>query len=215
MKLLIFDLDGTLIDSRADLAAAVNAMLEHMGQPVVPTEQVTRYVGNGAPVLVRRSLGEAAPETLTQAGLDFFIDYYGRHALDRTVLYPGVRETVERLCAAGKQLAVLSNKPEKMSRAIIEGLGVGDFFFRVYGGDSFEFKKPNPIGVERLMAESGTERAETMMVGDSSVDVATARNAGVACCGVTYGFQPDTLANPAPDLVVDRMEELAEWVLKA
>jgi phosphoglycolate phosphatase len=109
---------------------------------------------------------------------------------------------------------VLSNKPEKMSRTIIEGLGVGDYFFRVYGGNSFEFKKPNPIGVERLMAETGAERAETMMVGDSSVDVATARNAGVACCGVTYGFQPDTLADPAPDLVVNRIEELAEWVLK-
>ena len=161
------------------------------------------------------SAGSDQPsEEQVQAGLDFFLNYYGRHALDQTVLYPGVQETVERLGAAGKQMAVLSNKPEKMSRAIIEGLGVGRHFFRVYGGNSFEFKKPNPIGVERLMAESGAGRAETMVVGDSSVDVATARNAGVACCGVTYGFQPETLTDPAPDLLVGRMEELADWVLR-
>lgn len=214
MKLLIFDLDGTLIDSRLDLAAAVNQMLGHMGMPPLPLEQVCRYVGNGAPVLVRRSLGDQPSEEQVQAGLEFFLNYYGRHALDQTVLYPGVQETVERLGAAGKQMAVLSNKPEKMSRAIIEGLGVGRHFFRVYGGNSFEFKKPNPIGVERLMAESGVGRAETMVVGDSSVDVATARNAGVACCGVTYGFQPETLKDPSPDLLVDRMEELADWVLR-
>lgn len=214
MQLLIFDLDGTLVDSRMDLAAAVNAMLEQTGRPLLPAEQVARYVGHGAPVLIRRALGESAADAEVQAGLEFFLDYYGRHALDRTVLYPGVRAAVERLGAAGRQMAVLSNKPEKMSRTIIRGLGLSDYFFRVYGGNSFEFKKPNPIGVERLMTESGAERANTMMVGDSSVDVATARNAGVVCCGVTYGFQPDTLRNPAPDLVVDRMEELAEWVLK-
>lgn len=214
VKLLIFDLDGTLIDSRLDLAAAVNAMMRHLANPPLPIEQVCRYVGNGAPVLVRRALGEQTPDASTQAGLEFFLDYYRRHALDQTVLYPGVREAVERLAAAGKRMAVLSNKPEDLSRAILEGLGVGDRFFRVYGGNSFEFKKPNPIGVERLMAEVDASREETLMVGDSSVDVATARNAGVACCGVTYGFQPETLADPAPDLLVDRMEELADWVLK-
>ena len=100
-----------------------------------------------------------------------------------------------------------------MSRAIVEGLGVGGHFFQVYGGNSFEFKKPHPIGVEALRREVGAGREVTVMVGDSSVDVQTARNAGVYCCGVTYGFQPETLADPAPDLLVDRMEEFADWVL--
>jgi phosphoglycolate phosphatase len=97
---------------------------------------------------------------------------------------------------------------------IVDGLGVHDHFFQVYGGNSFDFKKPDPIGVEALRKEVGASRDRTLMVGDSSVDVHTARNAGIPCCGVTYGFQPETLADPAPDLLVDRMEELVDWVLK-
>jgi phosphoglycolate phosphatase len=111
-------------------------------------------------------------------------------------------------------MAVLTNKPVRMSRMIVDGLGVGPHFFRVYGGNSFDFKKPHPIGIETLMREAGCDRAQTLMVGDSSVDVVTARNAQVKCCGVTYGFQPETLGDPAPDLLVDRMEQLADWVLE-
>ncbi len=122
-------------------------------------------------------------------------------------------ESDRLLSDAGKKLAVLTNKPVKISRTIVNGLGVGGRFFQVYGGNSFEFKKPNPIGVEALINEAGTARDRTMMVGDSSVDISTARNAGVMSCGVTYGFQPETLAEPAPDLLVDRMEQLADWVL--
>jgi phosphoglycolate phosphatase len=112
-------------------------------------------------------------------------------------------------------MAVLTNKPVNVSRAIVEGLDVGPHFFRVYGGNSFDFKKPHPIGAETLMREAGVGREATVMVGDSSVDVHTARNAGIACCCVTYGFQPETLADPAPDVLVDSMEEVAEWVLQA
>ena len=120
----------------------------------------------------------------------------------------------DRFRYAGKRMAVLSNKPTAMSRHILEGLGVGGHFFRILGGDSFEQKKPHRIGVETLMRESGVDRARTMMVGDSSVDVATARNAGIACCGVAYGVKPESLADPAPDLLVDRMEQFADWLLK-
>lgn len=214
MDLLIFDLDGTLIDSRLDLANAVNATRAHMGMEALANERVYSYVGNGAPVLIRRSLGEQATEAELQEGLEFFLEYYRDHDLDHTVLYPGVKEALERLLGAGKRMAVLTNKPVRMSRHIIEGLGVGPCFFQVYGGNSFEFKKPNPIGIETLMREAGTNRAATLMVGDSYVDVQTARNAHVQCCGVTYGFQPESLADPAPDLVVDRMDQLADWVLK-
>jgi phosphoglycolate phosphatase len=213
MDLLIFDLDGTLIDSRRDLADAVNATRRHMGMEPLVNERVYGYVGNGAPLLIRRAMGEQATDAEVQEALEYFLEFYGRHVLDNTVLYPGVRESLDRLLGAGKRMAVLTNKPVRMSRAIVDGLGVGDRFFRVYGGNSFEFKKPDPIGVRTLMAEAAAAPAATVMIGDSSVDVRTARNAGVRCCGVTYGFQPESLADPAPDVLVDRMEQCAEWVL--
>ena len=212
-ELLIFDLDGTLIDSRLDLAEAVNATRQHMGKEPLANERVYSYVGNGAPVLIRRAMGDQATEAELQEALEYFMEYYGDHDLDYTTLYPGVKESLDRLLAAQKRMAVLTNKPVRMSRSIVKGLGVADHFVQVYGGNSFEFKKPNPIGIEALMRETGIDRARTMMIGDSSVDVHTARNAGVQCCGVTYGFQPETLADPAPELVVDRMEDLANWVL--
>ena len=213
MELFIFDLDGTLVDSRLDLANAVNATRAHMGMEALENERVYTYVGNGAPVLVRRALGEQATEAEVQEALEFFLEYYREHDLDYTVLYPGVKETLERLREAGKRMAVLTNKPVRMSSAIVEGLGVGPYFFRVYGGNSFEFKKPHPIGVDALMREAGVTRDVTLMVGDSSVDVQTARNAGIACCGVTYGFQPESLVDPAPEILIDRMEQLVERVL--
>jgi len=214
MDLLIFDLDGTLIDSKLDLAHAVNATRGHMGHSPLDHERVYSYVGNGAPVLIRRALGEQASEAQVQEALEFFLEYYREHYLDYTTLYPGVRESLDRLRGAGKQMAVLTNKPVRISKAILDGLGIGPHFFRVYGGNSFDFKKPHPIGVETLMRESGVAADRTLMIGDSSVDIQTAVNAGVQSCGVTYGFQPETLADPAPDCLVARMEELADWLLK-
>ncbi len=213
MDLVIFDLDGTLIDSKLDLAHAANATLRHMGMPPLEHERVYSYVGNGAPVLIRRVLGERATEGEAQEALEFFLEYYRDHMLDFTLPYPGVRESVERLHEAGTHLAVLTNKPVGLSRGIIEGLGMGPYFRQVYGGNSFDFKKPHPVGVKTLMAECGVTREKTLMVGDSSVDILTARNARVMSCGVTYGFQPESLADPAPDLLVDRMEDAARWVL--
>jgi phosphoglycolate phosphatase len=213
MDLLIFDLDGTLIDSKLDLAQAANAPRGHLGMPPIENERVYSYVGNGAPVLIRRVLGEEATEAQVQEALEFFLEYYRDHMLDFTVLYPGVREALDRLRDAGVRMAVLTNKPVKISRAILAGLGVGEHFRQVYGGNSFDFKKPHPIGVETLMEECGATQETTMMVGDSSVDIETARNAHVKSCGVTYGFQPWTLQSVPPDLLVDRMEDLAEWVI--
>jgi phosphoglycolate phosphatase len=215
MDLLIFDLDGTLIDSRLDLAHAANAARGHMGMPPIENERVYSYVGNGAPVLIRRVLGAEASEAQVQEALEFFLEYYRDHMLDCTVLYPGVKESLDRLRDAGVRMAVLTNKPVRISRAILDGLGVGGHFRQVYGGNSFEFKKPHPVGVEKLIAECGATPDTTMMVGDSSVDMETARNAHVKSCGVTYGFQPETLRTLPPDLLVDRMEDLADWVISA
>ena len=209
MDLLIFDLDGTLVDSKLDLAQAVNATRSHMGMSPLDNERVYSYVGNGAPVLIRRAMGAQATEPEVQEALEFFLEYYREHYLDYTTLYPGVREALDRLRAAGKRMAVLTNKPVRISRAILEGLGVAGHFFQIYGGNSFDLKKPDPVGVAALMKEAGIPADRCLMIGDSSVDIQTARNAGVASCGVTYGFQPETLADPAPD----RLEELADWLL--
>jgi len=214
MDLLIFDLDGTLIDSKLDLAHAVNATRAHMGLAALEHERVYSYVGNGAPVLIRRVLGEQATESQVQEALEFFLEYYREHYLDYTTLYPGVKDSLDRLRGAGKQMAVLTNKPVRLSKAIIDGLGVGPNFFRVYGGNSFDFKKPHPIGVETLIQEAGVDAGRTLMIGDSSVDIQTAINAGIQSCGVTYGFQPETLAEPKPTRLVDRMEDLADWLLQ-
>jgi phosphoglycolate phosphatase len=213
MDLVIFDLDGTLIDSKLDLVNSVNATRRHMGMEPLDNPTVSSYVGNGAPVLIRRAMGAAASEAQVEEALEFFLEYYRDHALDETRLYPGVLETLERLATAGKRMAVLTNKPVKMSRAIVTGLGIAPRFFQVYGGNSFDFKKPHPVGIETLVQEAGIARELTIMVGDSAVDVATALNAGVRSCGVTYGFQPETLLDPKPDWLIDQIEDLANLVL--
>jgi phosphoglycolate phosphatase len=208
MDLLIFDLDGTLIDSKLDLAHAVNATRAHMGLPPLEHELIYSYVGNGAPVLIRRALGGDVSDEQIAQGLEYFLAYYRDHMLDYTVLYPGVRETLEKLDNGKRHLAVLTNKPVRISVAILEGLGVGRHFFRVYGGNSFEQKKPHPIGVETLLRETGARKERTVMVGDSAVDVQTARNAGIPSCGVTYGFQPETLETLPPDYLLERMDQI-------
>jgi phosphoglycolate phosphatase len=207
VALVIFDLDGTLIDSRLDLAHAVNATRAEMGRGPLAHELVFSYVGNGAPVLIRRAMGPEASDEEVKAALEFFLDYYRRHAVDRTELYPGVRESIERLRDAGVPMAVLTNKPVRISKAILDHFGLLDVMLAVYGGNSFEHKKPHPVGIETLRAEACSAPEETWMVGDSYVDVQTARNAGVPSCGVTYGFQPETFREFPPDLVVDRLED--------
>lgn len=214
MMLLIFDLDGTLADSKLDLVHAVNATRAWMKLPPISEQLVASYVGSGAPVLVRRALGPEASASEVDRALEHFLGYYRDHMLDNTRLYPGVREALDRLRAAGSKLAVLTNKPVRFSEAIVEGLGLGAHFFRIYGGNSFDQKKPDPIGIRTLVAESGIAPEGTMMVGDSGVDIRTARNANVRACGVTYGFQPETFEQDPPDLLVDNMLELADYVLK-
>jgi phosphoglycolate phosphatase len=212
--LMIFDLDGTLVDSKRDLVHSVNAARGLMNLPPISEQLVSSYVGNGAPVLMQRALGPQASEADVARGLEFFMTYYRAHMLDNTRLYPGVKDALDRLREAGAKMAVLTNKPVRLSRLIVEGLGLTQHFFQVYGGNSFDQKKPDPIGIETLLGESGLARERTIMVGDSGVDVQTARNAKVLACGVSYGFQPESFVEYPPDLVVDDMAELVEYVVK-
>ncbi len=212
IKLVIFDLDGTLIDSRLDLIHSVNAMLRHLQRPELPGDVVASYVGDGAPMLVRRALGDPKDEKFLKSALEYFLSYYKEHKLDHTTVYAGIPEALRHIQSNGarRQMAVLSNKPVNPSRAIVEALGLGEFFSHVYGGNSFETKKPDPQGIRSILKETGVSADHALMVGDSSIDILTGRNAGLATCGVTYGFAPHTLGTVLPDVVVDTPQELRD-----
>ncbi|MBV9480187.1 MAG: HAD-IA family hydrolase [Acidobacteria bacterium] len=213
LKLLVFDLDGTLVDSRIDLVQSVNAMLEHFHRPRLPGEVIASYVGDGAPMLVRRALGDPDEEVVVEEAVEYFLAYYRVHKLDHTQVYPGVREALEAIRdhhGSDRRMAVLSNKPVNPSRAIIDALGLGEFFIRVYGGNSFHTKKPDPLGIETLLGETGMQSDQAIMIGDSSIDVITGRNAELWTCGVTYGFAPRTLDDAPPDVLIDAPADLVE-----
>jgi phosphoglycolate phosphatase len=215
MKLVIFDLDGTLIDSRLDLIHSVNAMLRHFNRSELPGEVVASYVGDGAPMLVRRALGDPRDARFFKEALEFFLLYYREHKLDHTTVYSGIPEALTQIQAngPGRKMAVLSNKPVNPSRQIVDALGLAKFFVRVYGGNSFETKKPDPLGVKTILNETGMAAEHAMIIGDSSIDVLTGRNAGIGTCGVTYGFAPHTLCEAPPDVEVGSPEELREMFL--
>ena len=214
IKLLVFDLDGTLIDSRLDLIHSVNAMLRHLDRPELPGDVVASYVGDGAPMLVRRALGDPQDEAFLDRGLQYFLDYYREHKLDYTHLYDGVKEALTAIRQSqngnSRRMAVLTNKPVNPSRAIVEALGVAEFFTSVYGGNSFPTKKPDPQGLLTILREMNAAPEESVMIGDSSIDIVTGRNANLWTCGVTYGFAPHTLPDATPDVVADAPQELAQ-----
>ncbi len=212
--LLIFDLDGTLVDSRRDLANSVNAMLRHFSRPELPCDLIATYIGDGAPMLVRRALGDPDDEQFVNDALQFFMAWYREHKLDHTYVYPGILPALDAVVASAdgrrRKMAVLSNKPVNPSRQIVEALGLGRYFFQVYGGNSFHTKKPDPFGALKLCEEAGVAPAEAIMIGDSSNDVLTGRNAGMWTMGLTYGLAPQTLEVAPPDVLVDKPEEIAQ-----
>ena len=219
IRLLVFDLDGTLIDSRLDLIHSVNAMLQHIGRPALDGHVIASYVGDGAPALVRRAIGDTNDEALFRAAMEYFLGYYRIHKLDHTTVYAGMAETLAGLAdpsrgnpsnGVRRQMAVLSNKPVNPSRDIVQALGLGEFFVRIYGGNSFATKKPDPLGVQTILHETGVAADEALIIGDSSIDVLTGRNAGMWTCGVTYGFAPHSLEEVPPDVLIETPRELGE-----
>lgn len=205
---LIFDLDGTLIDSQQDLIRSVNAMLAEMGRETLQEDTISGYIGHGAPQLIERALGDGAGKEEHERALRFFLAHYEEHKLDSTCAYPGVAEALEEL--RGFSMAVLTNKPARVSVRILEGLGLARYFRAVYGGNSFETKKPDPQGARKILEQFGAAPGEAMLIGDSEVDVQTARNAGTLAATVNYGFGThDRAAYPA-DIYLDRLTELVE-----
>ena len=210
LKALLFDLDGTLIDSKRDLVQSVNATLREMGRAELPEDLVASYVGSGAPILISRALGGAGSAAEQQSALKFFLAHYDQHKLDFTKEYPGVRETLEKL--RGVPMAVLTNKPVNVSVRILAGLGLAGFFRAIYGGNSFATKKPDPLGANTILSEMGIAAAQAAMVGDSEVDVQTARNAGMISAIVNFGFGTHDREMYPADIYLDRMEELLPLV---
>lgn len=219
-RLIVFDLDGTLIDSRQDLCNSVNAMLSHLGKGELPDEVIASYIGDGASMLVRRALGDpegdAHDEEYVAGAVQYFLDYYKVHKLDFTYVYPGVMAALAAIRVAHPQvlMAVLTNKPVNPSRAICDHFGLSKYFFQNYGGNSFHTKKPDPHGLTTLIveasaiADSSITPAETLMVGDTDVDVLTARAIGAVSVGCSFGLAPERLAAARPDFMT---ASPAEW----
>jgi phosphoglycolate phosphatase len=211
IKLVVFDLDGTLVDSEYDLAASINAMLRQYGRNELPLEVIKTYIGDGAPMLVRRALGDPNDEAFLQEALLYFLNYYREHKLDSTYAYEGVVQSLEQIANVNgtlRKLAVLTNKPVRPARDILAGLGLAARFFQIYGGNSFETKKPDPEGVRTIMREAGASPEQSVMVGDTEVDILTARNAGMWSIGVNYGFAAHSLERVHPDVLVDTPAEV-------
>jgi phosphoglycolate phosphatase len=205
------DLDGTLIDSRADLTAAVNHVMRTLGLPELPPETLYRYVGHGARVLVERALGPRHQRDV-DAGVAIFMSYYGEHLLDATRPYPGMVEALTALAERNIHVSVLSNKPAALSRAILDGLDLTRRFVAIIGGDSLPTRKPDPRGLLHLGTLTNTPRDRLLLIGDSPVDVDTARNAQVAFLGVAWGLTPDVLIAAAPAHVIEHPADLISFV---
>ena len=222
-RLVVFDLDGTLIDSRIDLANSVNAMLVHLGKPELPHGVIATYIGNGASMLVRRALGDPEgdvhDEEYVARALEYFLSYYRVHKLDYTYVYDGVVQAIEEMRAntPGIAMAVLTNKPVRPSRDICAHFGLDRYFFQNYGGNSFHTKKPDPAGLLALIEEASAldpnggpiAPAETVMIGDSDVDVLTARNCGARSIGCLFGLAPHSLEAAPPDALA---HSPSDWV---
>lgn len=208
VDLLIFDLDGTLVDTKKDIAVCANKALEKLGLPTVIEETVHSYVGRGISNLMEGCLGPGRESEIKEA-VKLFRQFYADHLTVYSRLFPGVAEMLVHFKA--KKKAVLTNKIESFSSEILEQLGVLNQFELVWGGDSGPEMKPNPHGITAILKKCGAEPRQTALIGDSTIDIQTGKNAGVSTCAVTYGFDSREVLEPAgPDYLIDSMPELTE-----
>jgi phosphoglycolate phosphatase len=214
VDLVAFDLDGTLIDSAHDISFCVNETLRRFGRPTLEEATIHAFVGRGVVPLIARSLDEAVPPgerrgPETEEAVALFMDLYGEHCLDRTRLYPGVEEVLD--VYAKKSLAVVTNKVERFTLKILEGLGIRDRFEAVLGGDSMKEKKPHPGPILRVLETAGLPARRAVYIGDSGIDIAAGKAAGTWTCGVLYGLRPESeIREAAPDAVVASALEIPQ-----
>ncbi|HAS6203065.1 TPA: phosphoglycolate phosphatase [Vibrio vulnificus] len=220
IKLIAFDLDGTLLDSVPDLAVAADQATRAVGFPGVTELQVRDYVGNGADILIGRALSQSLttnPELsdeLRAQARELFDDFYQQTGHKLSHLYPTVKETLKALHQAGFTLALVTNKPSKFVPDVLQQHGIADYFVDVLGGDSFPEKKPNPIALNWLMEKHQIQPTEMLMVGDSKNDILAAKNAGCASFGLTYGYNHgEPISASEPDFVADSLAQLLDVVL--
>lgn len=208
IKLIIYDLDGTLIDSRQDIADAVNWTLKELGLGELPIEQVSSFVGNGVTNLMRQALDEVAKGALPLGrSIKLFRRRYGEHLLDKTQLYPSVRKVLEFF--KDREQAVITNKPSNFSVEILQGLGIHSYFSRIVGGDQEFPKKPSPEPLFDILRTAEVSKDEAVLIGDSATDVETGHNAGVKTVAVTYGFgKYSEIQKSKPDFILDDLEKL-------
>ncbi len=204
---VVLDLDGTLVDTKDDLAAAVNVTLAALGLPAQDPRTLLGYVGNGARVLLERALGEANARRIEE-GLDVFMPWYREHLLDHADVYPGLRDTLRRLAAEGAVFSVLTNKPFDMSAKILAGLGLETLCPRLIGGDTLPVRKPDPTGLLQLVDAAGVACEATVMVGDSGIDVQTGRSAAITTCAVLWGFNGAAVRGAGADVEIAEPAEL-------
>jgi phosphoglycolate phosphatase len=207
--LVVFDLDGTLVDSLQDLAASVNFTLMHYGACALSASSIQNFVGDGTQALVQRSFQAAGIESRWQEALPEFLKHYQPHCLSTTRPYPGIPETLQRLHKQVK-LAVLTNKPSASTNHILEGLQLRQFFDAIAGGDTFQHRKPDPRGLRSLMKQFDATPKRTLMVGDSQIDMETGRRAGAWTCGVAYGMKSKEICGA--DAIIDKPRELENMI---
>ncbi|MCD7848236.1 MAG: HAD-IA family hydrolase [Oscillospiraceae bacterium] len=213
MKSIIFDLDGTLVDTAEDLGDSVSAALTELGLPVHTTEEYISYVGNGTLMLVKRSLPENLrdDEELLNKAHELFCDYYSKHYLDKSRVYDGISDVVKALKDSGIKLYVLTNKPYQFASKIIEEcFPTGTFELVAGSGQGFP-RKPDPSYENHLIELSGTDKSETIHIGDSGTDIETAHNAGIKCIACTWGFRSrESLIVAGGDFIVDKPVEILD-----
>ncbi|MBI6923387.1 phosphoglycolate phosphatase [Pseudomonas putida] len=212
-RLVMFDLDGTLVDSVPDLAAAVDRMLLELGRPVAGLDAVRQWVGNGAQVLVRRALAgdidhAGVDDALAEQALALFMDAYAE-SHDLTVVYPGVQDTLRWLRKRGVEMALITNKPERFVGPLLDQMKLGSYFRWIIGGDTLAQKKPDPAALLFVMQMAGVTPQQALFVGDSRSDVLAAKAAGVQCVGLTYGYNHGRpIEEESPSLVIDDLRAL-------
>lgn len=203
-----FDLDGTLADTAADLAAALNHALARLGRPTVPVDSVRHLVGHGARALLRKGLATSgeAPETLVEEGFPFFLDYYADHICEGTLAYPGLDDALDALQTRGVKLALCTNKQERLTLPLIEAIGWAGRFDAIVGGDTLPVRKPDPAPLHEAIARAGGGRA--VFVGDSITDADTAKATGVPFVAVSFGFSDRPPEQLGADALIHSYAEL-------